>query len=211
MKGRRTNIKDRIIQDIIAGVWSPDDKLTLDQLGRHYSSSHTPIREALRELQGEGFFRTGAGRTFRLREVDREFITNIFDARSAIESMLARAAAQRCTKNDLENMLLAHDGMAAAVRDRDYALAGIKNRLFHDGISAIAANGEATRVLNIHWVFIMTMWAAAGYGPERYDGVIQDHGYIIRALAENDADAAAALAGAHVIKAKFELLEQMKK
>ena len=49
-----TEICDRIRDDIVAGVLPFGSRLTLDQLSGRYATGHMPIREALRQLQGEG-------------------------------------------------------------------------------------------------------------------------------------------------------------
>ena len=70
-------------------------RLTLEQLASRYSAGHMPIREALRQLQGEGLVVLTPNRGARVRAVDIEFVRNIFDLRMAIAPMLARRAAER--------------------------------------------------------------------------------------------------------------------
>ena len=60
-----------------------------------------PVREALRELEGEGVLDVFPHRGAVIRGVGRRFIRNLYDVRGAIEGMLASAApsASRRTRS----------------------------------------------------------------------------------------------------------------
>lgn len=211
MKANRPSLKQQIVQDMVQGYWNPGDRLTLNEMALRYQSSHTPVREALRELYGEGFLVMGAGKTFQLRTLDSDFIENIFDIRSNLEVMLVRKAASNCRAADLIKLETLNQQLADDVEGRDFAAAIQKNGEFHDHINHLAGNPEAVRILRMHWIFIASLWKKIGYGEERYRGVIHDHQAIIQAFRFNDSEAAATLMGAHVTKAKYELLAKLLK
>lgn len=206
---RSTDIRTRLLDDIASGGIGPGDKLTIDELAQRYDASHMPVREALRELHGAGLLKQGSGRTMRLATLDRDTIENLFDTRAAIEVMLTRHAAQRFTRRDTAQLEEIEADLEAAVdrHENDDVLAA--NRRFHTAIYAIARNEEANTIVERHWLFIRLLWSRVGFGSERYAGVVNDHRHLIRALSANDIEAAAVLMGAHVIKAKYELLQRM--
>lgn len=195
---------------MVSGFWQPGDRLTLSELAGRYQASQTPVREALRELYGEGFLEMGAGKTFQLRPLSVAFIENIFDIRSCLEVMPVKTAANKCRATDILQLKTLNHALAAAVSQGLFDKAIEKNREFHDVINGLAANPEATRILKMHWIFIASLWKQVGYGAARYSGVVSDHDAIIQAFERQDADAAASLMGAHVVKAKFELIEKVK-
>lgn len=209
MKNDGLSLKQQIIQDMVEGYWQPGERLTLNELSEHYKASHTPIREALRELYGEGFLEMGSGKTFQFRLLSSEFIENIFDIRSNLEVMLIRRATNKYRLTDLIKLKEINQQLATFVANQDYAAAILMNREFHDHINSIAENPEAVRILTMHWVFIASLWKKVGYGQERYINVVNDHNAIIQAMGANDSDAAATLMGAHVIKAKYSLLAKL--
>ncbi len=211
MKSGGLSLKQHIMQDMVEGYWVSGDRLTLNELAGRYAASHTPIREALRELYGEGFLEMGPGKTFQMRTLNRDFIENIFDIRSNLEVMLVRKAASKCRAVDLIKLEEINSQLASFVEQKDFAGAILMNRAFHDHINGIAENPEAVRILKMHWIFIASLWKKLGYGHERYSNVIQDHEAIIQALRFNDSEAAATLMGAHVIKAKFTLIRSLQK
>jgi DNA-binding GntR family transcriptional regulator len=202
-------IRDRVRDDIVAGTLPFGSRLTLDLLARRYSVGHMPVREALRQLEGEGLVVLAPNRGARVRAVDVEFARNIFDLRIAIEAMLTRRAAERIEPHHLERLQSIQDRFEAQARKRDFESLLSLNRQFHDVIDEAASNPEAARVLERHWRVIAALWNLYGYGEKRVAGVISDHRQLIEALAAHDAEVAACLAMAHAAKAKQALIARM--
>lgn len=202
-------ICDRIRDDILSGKLPFGSRLTLERLAVRYATGHMPVREALRQLQGEGLVVQTPNRGARVRAVDTDFVRNMFDLRMAIESMLARRAAERIEPHEVAALEVVERALEDCVRTRDFAGALAANREFHGIINAAAGNPEATAILDRSWRLIAGLWTLYGYGEERAAGVISDHHHMIRAFAARDSDVAACLAMAHVAKAKQELTARM--
>jgi DNA-binding GntR family transcriptional regulator len=202
-------ICDRIRDDIVSGALPFGSRLTLHGLATRYATGHMPVREALRQLQGEGLVVQTPNRGARVRAVDVEFVRNIFDLRIAIEAMLARRAAERIEPKDLAALEAVQRSFEACIEGRDFAGALAANRAFHRIINGAANNPEASALLDRHWRLIAALWNVHGYGEERAAGVISDHHQLIRAFATRDTDVAACLAMAHAAKAKQELIARM--
>jgi DNA-binding GntR family transcriptional regulator len=56
----------------------------------------------------------------------------------------------------------------------------------------------------------VALWRRYGYSEERFSGVLSDHWHIIKALDENDVAGTGTLVGAHVIKARRQLLDAIR-
>lgn len=202
-------IADRIRDDIVAGALPLGSRVTLDLLATRYGVCHMPVREALRQLQGEGLVVLAPNRGARIRAVDVEFVRNIFDMRIAIEAMLARRAAERIERGQVARLESIQAEFEARAQARDYAALLRLNREFHIVICEAARNPEAAAVLDQHRRLIAALWTLHGYGDDRPAGVISDHRHIIAALAAGDVDGAASLAMAHAAKAKQALIARM--
>jgi DNA-binding GntR family transcriptional regulator len=202
-------IRDRVRDDIVAGTLPFGSRLTLDLLAARYSVGHMPVREALRQLEGEGLVVLAPNRCARVRAVDVEFARNIFDLRIAIEAMLTRRAAERIDSEHIAQLKSLQASYEAQARKRDFGALLSLNRQFHDVINDAANNPEAAKVLERHWRVIAALWNLHGYGEKRVAGVISDHRQIIEALAAHDAEVAACLAMAHAAKAKQALIARM--
>jgi DNA-binding GntR family transcriptional regulator len=208
---RRQEIKDRLVSDIVAGVFPFGARLTIDELATRYEVSHLPVREALRELSATGLLEVNLGGRVRVCHVDQDFIENLFATRGALEVMLVRSAAQLATPASLRPARehQARLEQCAAAGDSAGVLAA--NHDFHRAINAITRNVEAIALIDRHWVLMSILWGRVGYGPERFDAVISDHRHLLYALAASDVEAAGVLMGAHVVKAKYELLARIAK
>jgi DNA-binding GntR family transcriptional regulator len=203
-------IQQLIVEDIVSGVLPFGARLTIDDLSARYGVSHMPIREALRELSGSGLLEVGSGRTARVREMRADYIEHLFATRGALETMLARRAAERATPSSIQSLRQIQEEFETLVAQdaNDGVLAA--NRAFHTIINNMAENPEAVALVDQRWILMRALWARVGYVPERYHGVISDHRHLIMALGEKDAEAAGILMGAHVLKAKYELLAHLK-
>lgn len=202
-------ISDRLRDDIVAGALQFGSRITLDQLAARYAVGHMPIREALRQLQGEGLVVLTPNRGARVRVVDIDFVRNIFDLRISIEAMLARRAAEGIDRRQIARLEALEAEFETQAQARDYAALLRINRQFHSVINEAARNPEAESVIDRHRRLIAALWTLHGYGEDRAAGVISDHRHIIAALHAHDADVASALAMAHAAKAKQALIARM--
>jgi DNA-binding GntR family transcriptional regulator len=208
-KTASVEICDRIREDIVSGALPFGSRLTLHRLATRYATGDMPVREALRQLQGEGLVVQTPNCGARVRAVDVEFVRNIFDLRIVIESMLARRAAERITHKHLSALEAVQADLERCIAARDFAGALAANRVFHGIINEAAGNPEASALLDRHWRLIAALWNVYGYGEERAPGVISDHQQMLKAFATHDTDVAACLAMAHAAKAKQELIARM--
>ncbi|MFN8701808.1 MAG: GntR family transcriptional regulator [Rhodospirillales bacterium] len=195
-------------KDILAGLFAFGGRLKIDELAARYATSHMPIREALRQLQGEGLVTVEPNRGARVRSIDIEFIRDIFDLRVALEGMLARRAAERITVAQIACMAAIEEKLEASAARKDFTAVLAANQAFHAVINEAAGNVEAIRVLEVHWNLIIALWGRHGYGTDRAAGVISDHRQLLVALRARDAEGAVMLASAHAVKAKQEMLRR---
>ena len=203
------NVGLRIRDDIVAGTLPLGSRITIDALASRYGVSHMPVREALRDLQGEGLVVIEPNRGARVRAIDARFVENIFEIRTALEVMMVRRAAQRATAPDIARLRTIEDALEAEIARDDYAAVVSENRAFHREINRIADNADALPMLDRHWTLLAALWRNFGYGPERFAGVANDHRHIIAAMEAHDEEAASAIMGAHAAKAKRELLSRI--
>lgn len=206
---RAFDVPERIRHEIVAGVLPFGGRVTIDELASRYGVSHMPIREALRELRGEGLVIIEPNRGARIRPIDRKFVTNLFETRSALEIMLSRRAADRFRTEDAGELERIEEKLESEIAQGDWQAVLASNRRFHQLVNRVADNPDAVSLVDRHWLLIAALWQRHGYGAERFAGVASDHRHLIKCLCNNDAEGAAVIMGAHVLKARQELLERM--
>ncbi|MEP7208159.1 MAG: GntR family transcriptional regulator [Casimicrobiaceae bacterium] len=203
-----SDIQQRLRNDIVSGDLPFGSRLIIEDLATRYGVSHMPIREALRMLHGEGLVVLEPNRGARVRPIYRGFIEDVFDMRCAIETMLARRAAQRRTAGQLVQLREAAARLEAKVAAGDHASVAESNRAFHAVINDAAGNPGALRIVDSHWHLLSALLKRYGYGEERFQRVIEEHQHLIHAIERGDAHSAELLMGAHIEKGKNNLLRR---
>ncbi len=81
--------------DIIRGVYHPDEKLRMSLLTSRYELGVGPLREALSQLVAEGLVTVINQKGYRVAPMSEQELLDIFDARANMEAMLVRLAIER--------------------------------------------------------------------------------------------------------------------
>jgi len=211
MTGTAERILDRIRDGIFSGHLRAGTRLKIDYLAARYASSHMPIREALRLLEGEGLIVREPNRGARVRAIDQQTVRMIFEVRISIESMLARRAATLATAADIARLEQAQAAIERCTERTDVAEVITLNRRFHTVLESIADHPDAAAVANRQCALLDSLWRVHGFDRRRMAGVNSDHRYIIQALRDRNPETASILVTAHIIKGRMDLLHRMQK
>ena len=176
-----------------------DIRLDERQLAQDFGISRTPVREAMAQLEREGFVRSVPRRgIYVVRKTKREVIEMI-TAWAALESMAARLITETAKDGDiagLRRMFAKFDGETLHARLDEYSEVNIE---FHQSIIRMSRN----RVLNdlAENLFThMRMIRRKTIGEEdRADRSIRDHMNIIQALEARDTERAEDLVRQHAL------------
>jgi DNA-binding GntR family transcriptional regulator len=139
-------VKDRLLQDIMAGRYPPHSRIVETKVARELGTSQAPVREALRGLEALGVVDIHAFRGARVRRPTAHELLEAYAVRFALESLGARLAMPRLTDEDLADLVALGDEMrqAAAAGDR-HAVADADAR-FHARLIRAAGNQTLERV-----------------------------------------------------------------
>lgn len=187
-------VADALKEMIHNGELAPGAVLRQRDVGEQFGVSPTPVREAFRRLEAEGFIVT---KDHRGAVVVRSETTRIYEnavIRAAMEGLGAKLAAQRITQKDLDDLESLNRRLAKA---RETAAIGALNRQFHFRIYEITESPVLLAQLNL-------LWRTLGEGPpvDRPVSVsVAHHNEIIDALREKDGDRASAATSSHILDA----------
>jgi DNA-binding GntR family transcriptional regulator len=201
-----SRVADELRRRILYGELAPGQRLKIDELASLCDVSHMPIREALRELQGEGVLDVFPHRGAVIRGVDRRFVRNFYDVRAAIESLLTARCAERADAAAVTALKTA----AAAFESVGDAKARVAaDRRFHDTINATADNPQALRMLAQGRVLAEALRLRFGYGGGRIEAIIAEHRTLVRAIERRESTRAGEVARRHCIGARDDLLKRL--
>jgi DNA-binding GntR family transcriptional regulator len=164
--------------------------------------SRTPVREALRRLELEGYLeRDGASRLF-VRRLTVHQLDEAFLVRELLEAFAARLAADRIADAELERLdaLLAAD--VAALEDGDVEKLARLNEQIHGVVLEASRNRTLSEVLRTlrGRVFGLTAFAVGSSSDQR--AFVEEHALLVRLLAAGDGEAAEALVRRHLRRAR---------
>ncbi|MBO2438453.1 GntR family transcriptional regulator [Actinomadura nitritigenes] len=199
---QQTDVVYRRLRDlIVAGRYMPGERLTELSVSAALEVSRTPVREALRRLEGDGLVE-GTGRGVVVNALTPERLGHAYEVRAALEALTAELAADRqragrvppADLDDLErHAVLLEEVTAAGDLDRAIGL----NRGFHRGIAEMAGNPIALETLDRLWDQIIVSTRDSLAAPDRPDTVADEHRRLLRAIAQGDRELAGRIAGDH--------------
>lgn len=204
-------ITEALRLDIIAGRFPPGMRLKIAALAHRYGTSSMPVREALRQLDGERLIELNAHRGAVVRPVTIGFIQDIYEVRAALEGILAASCARVATQSEIQTLqqaLRIWEAAAASGRIADLLKA---NAQLHARINAIGRNEEARVLADRGAPLVAALRKQIGYGPDRLDEITEQHRAIIAALTSGDPDASRRAAEDHVFSARDDLVHQLER
>jgi DNA-binding GntR family transcriptional regulator len=202
-------LRDRLRADILAGTWPPGTHRTLGALAAEHGVSMSPVREALLALEGEGLVEIRQHRGAVVPVLSAKLFEDLYDLRGALQSVLARRAAERATAAQIAAMRVHEAAYAAAAQRGDAAAALDANEAFHDALEDAANNPQATALYKARSAFVNAVRLRLGFGGARMNEAAAQHRGILAAIAAHDPEAAAAAAFAHAMAAKRDLIARI--
>jgi DNA-binding GntR family transcriptional regulator len=186
-----------IREGIIGGTYRPGTRLRERVLTESLHMSRIPIREALRQLETEGFVVTTPNRGAVVSQMTLKDVAELFDLRLSLEVLAARQAAIAVADGRAGTGLRERAKQALEpTRARDMLAIRQANTAFHAEVVNMAGNSLLAATMapllgRLRWLFALT----ADRDP---DVEYAEHSTLCDAIYSGNADLAGALAFAHI-------------
>ncbi|WP_269455244.1 GntR family transcriptional regulator [Rhodococcus sp. EPR-157] len=187
------DVAAHIRSQIMSGVLRPGVFVRIDDTAVELGVSATPVREALVSLRGEGLVEQVPNRGYRVGELDRDDIEDIFWLQGAIASKLARRAARVITESQIEELTGLNARLREAVVHANPDAVETCVFEFHRFVNRVAGGRKLAWFLYgaIRYTPTKLYSASESWGREAVAG----HDALIDAFARGDVDAAGELMG----------------
>lgn len=201
-------LSERIREDIVGGHLPAGARLVVADLARRYGSSSNPVREALQQLQGQGFVVFSPNRGARVRTLSEDFARDIYDIRALIEPYMIRWFVGHATDAEIAEMEAVQREIEALPGDlgRYRAL----NERFHGIVYDRHFNREAVEMEIRQREVLFMLNSRFSLSRTRWSAILREHREILGAIRAQDADAAALATERHVRGAGQHLIEQIR-
>jgi DNA-binding GntR family transcriptional regulator len=196
----RAQIKDVILQRIVAGDYPPGARLVETRIAQELGVSQAPVREALRDLEQLGCIVHEPFRGCSVRAFSAQELIEAFPVRAALEALAARLAAERITEAELLQLADLLETMRAAAERGDAHDQSRANASFHATIVRAARNATLERQWSFLEPFSRTYISVSQPGID-LRALSDRHVPILDALRARDGDAAATAMHRHLMGA----------
>ena len=198
-------VYERVRNAILDGELPAGSVMSQVSLANELGISRTPLREALRMLQGERLIESEPNRRVRVAAVTPEDLEELCIIRVTLEAQALRLAIPRMTPEDLAR-LEGHMGeMAHFASVKDYRRWVIPHRAFHAQLTARAGNRLNDLLLQLFDHAERYRRLHIGYGPSAW--APGDHREILDAVKGAERERAASLLASHLARTAFEAAE----
>jgi DNA-binding GntR family transcriptional regulator len=185
-KTKNVAVYNRLRQGIIKGKLKPGQKVIMAELAKSFGLSETPVREAIRRLESEGYINFTPHMGAIVTTIDKDEMTEIYMIRIVLEELATRLAAPHVTEKDLAFLNRKNREMEAAIRQGRYDNLAAMNKAFHLRIYKSAPFPRLYKMICDLWDTFERWPSVFSYVPERAAASVEEHDKIIRALRDGD-------------------------
>ena len=191
------------------GVLEPGERLMEIQLADQLGVSRTPVREAIRKLELEGYVIMMPRRGTYVANLSIRDVNEVFEIRTSLDSLASGLAAERITDEELERLqrLLVLIGEYIETNDMEKIVE--TDTEFHDLLYQASRNTRLVGIIfNLREQLTRFRTTSMGF-PGRLAATLEEHRRIVEAIAQGDVKEAQAAAEYHMEKSEQTLLASM--
>ena len=189
----------KIRNAISYGELKPGERLIEKRLCEIFNLGRTPLREALSQLQIEGYldFVPRKGLTISRMSVDN--VKEIYDVLAALEGYATKIATKYLNEKDMKELKLIQDHLKKALNLNDQNKWLDKNELFHDYLVKASRNTFLHTLINTLRSRIYRYRLISIALPDSLDGYFRAHEEILIAISRRDGGKAGKVMQDHVL------------
>lgn len=189
----REKILENIRDAIISGTLKAGSRVSEPDLAERYGISRTPIREAFRQLESEGFLTVIPRRGAVVSEFSQKDVEEFYAIKSILEGYAARRACAKLTRQQLERLQSINDRLSELAEQNDIKTFFKIHGDFHDLFIKAADNEKLRELITSLVTRFQRLRLMSLSLPGRMRISVQEHEKIIDAFSRKDAEAAETL------------------
>ncbi len=204
------NLKQKIIRElrdtIIKGEYPPGTHLVESEVSDRFKVSRTPVREALNQLEKEGFVRITPDAGARVVELSVQDVSDIYDVLIVLEGAASRLACSRINDGQLAKLAEYNFLFEKSLGSRNTELFSELNNRFHWLITSATGNAHLMEMRSNFRDLIHRILHTFPHIPGQLEATVAEHQQIIAALQARNPSLAEFVMREHLENAKIHLL-----
>ena len=187
VRSKNELVYESLLSAIVQGELGPGERVVIDELANALGVSQIPVREALRQLEADGFvvIQPHVGATVTL--IHDGLITEVFGLLESLEAISSQAACERLSKDDLGALEKHLRLMDALVDDPDaWSQANVE---FHQLICDRAGTQLVRKMMDkalAHWDRLRSYYQLRDIFIQRLEQAHQQHWEMFEAMRSGD-------------------------
>lgn len=193
------------------GILEPGERLMEIQIAEELGVSRTPVREAIRKLELEGYVIMLPRRGTYVANLSIKDINEVYEIRASIDALAAGLAAERITDDELEQMERMLVATVEAFDKGDMDRVVEYDTKFHDVLYCASRNARLVGIINNLREQLTRFRSISMAYPGRMKKTMEEHGRMVEAIAQRDVELAQQLARQHMENSEQALLLDLQK
>lgn len=195
-------IKDQIL----TGHLNPGDRIVESRLAKELGISQTPVREALRHLQGEGLTTIIPNKGTIVSPLDSKAVYEIYSVRALFEGLAIRTVTKQATAAEIAELDELYDSMKRKLHDESVAFLLKDSFYIHEKIVKLSKHAKIIamyRSISFQIALLNRMLGTTSSKQKEVD----THLELIEAVKQGNPDAAEQTMRAHIYRSYLEFVE----
>ena len=205
----REVVCETLREAIRSGVLKPGERLMEIQLADELGVSRTPVREAMRKLELEGYVIMLPRRGTYVANISIRDINEVFEIRTTLDALASGFAAERITEEELEQLERLLVSIGENIETRNMKKVVEDDMEFHDILYKASRNQRLVGIIsNLREQMTRFRSMSMSY-PGRLKKTLEEHSRLVEAIAQRDVELAQKLAVEHMENSEQTLLIDM--
>jgi DNA-binding GntR family transcriptional regulator len=205
----RDMVFDVLMNAIMMGQLKPGERLLEVQLAEEMGVSRTPVREAIRRLELEGFVVMVPRKGAYVAGLSVNDVESVYEIRSALETLAVRLAAQRMEEDDFDQLNDLEKQMEQTWQEGNNENWVLLDARFHELLYKFSRNDRLVQMMgNIMEQLSRYRIISLANADVRHNSLLE-HQELIDALRRRDSEAAEKAAAKHIENTKLSLIDML--
>mgnify|MGYP006272314499 CR=1 FL=1 len=207
----REQVAEKLRNAIASGQFAPGERLVERRLCELTGVSRPSVREALRELEGDGLITSVPNRGLIVAIVTEAQASSIYEVRAVLEGLIVKLFTERANAEQMKALAEAAKTLQAAYAKGKLATLFSAKNAFYDVLLEGSGNDTAKQMLRSIHTRVSQLRMTSLADPSRSKESAKEIREIFTAIQAGKAEEAAKLSTAHVEKAAVTALTMLRR
>lgn len=202
-KSVRELVYEELKRLIIEGEIQAEERIVETEYAEKFQISRTPIREALRMLELEGFVKYHSKGGVTVKSINKSDIEEIYRIRIALEGVILEEVINKAQKRDIRRLERLMEDTEGLIREdnEDKEVFKLFSE-FNDTLYDIAKLGRVTEMIKNINLYLRRFRRMAVGSTDRKEVAFKDHKAIVEAIKNKEMDRAKEVNKVHLERSK---------